>query len=108
MRFQQAVLKSGVLLAAGLFLTACNPATKGWSSANGGSVSFARLVAAKSDCNYSRARKRAIRLLRASGNREHNEQRAARIMDRAERCMRRYGVNYTRGAYSIGQRKGKR
>ena len=89
----------------GLTLAACNPATKGWSSVGGHTVSFSRLMAAKSNCHYQQARRHAIRLLYASGNKQKNEHKAAQILGQAERCMaNRYGILYrsSRG-YRIGQ-----
>jgi len=79
----------------GLILSACNPATKGWSSVGGGDVSFSRLTAAKEHCGYRRARQRAIRLLKSASDQQRSEQRAARLLNRAEQCMsRKYGVRF--------------
>ncbi len=79
----------------GLILSACNPATKGWSSVGGGDVSFSRLIAAKEHCGYRRARRQAIRLLKSTADQQRNEQRAAQLLSRAERCMsRKYGVRF--------------
>ena len=90
---------------AGLWLSGCNPATRGWSLDNGQNVSAARLIAAKNHCGYQKARRRAIRWLYAKGDRQKNEQHAALLLGEAERCMaRKYGVLYHAGAYGIGQR----
>ncbi len=96
------VTRSIILLGAGIFLAGCNPATKGWSSTKGESVSFGRLFAAKQSCNYPRARQRAINLLDADGNKQRNERRAAAVLGAAEQCMKKYGVNYKKRAYAIG------
>ena len=88
-----------------LALCACNPATKGWSSVGGHNVSFTRLMAAKNDCHYQQARRRAIKFLYASGDKQKNEHKAAHLLGQAERCMaNKYGVFYrsSRG-YTIGQ-----
>ncbi len=106
MHFFRMTPRSIVLLGAGLFLAGCNPATKGWSSTNGSSVSFARLIAAKQDCSYPKARQRAINLLEATGSTQRNEQRAVAIMNEAEKCMKKkYGVKYRKRAYGIGSLK---
>jgi len=105
MQVYQAISRSLLLVAAALFLTGCNPATKGWSSSGGNSVSSARLVAAKRNCGYGRARQRAIRLLDARGDRQKNKQRAVRLLDTAEQCMHRQGVHYKGRSYSIGRWK---
>lgn len=102
MRFLGKVLRLSALIGAGLLLAGCNPATKGWSSSKGESVSFGRLVAAKLDCGYSKARQRAINLLDASGNTQRNERRAAALMNKTESCMRKHGIKYRTRAYTIG------
>ncbi len=105
MHFLRITTRSIILLGAGVFLVGCNPATKGWKSSKGESVSFGRLFAAKQDCNYLGSRERAINLLDAGGNKQRNERRAANIMHTTEQCMRRHGVNYKKRAYSIGHLK---
>ncbi len=105
MHFFSMTTRSIILLGAGLILAGCNPATKGWSSTKGESVSFGRLYAAKQNCNYPRARQRAINLLDASGNKQRNERRAAAVLGAAEQCMKKYGVNYKKRAFSIGHLK---
>ena len=94
MHFNRKKSQLFVLVGAGIILSGCNPATKGWSSSKGGSVSFGRLVAAKQDCHYAQARQRAINLLEAGGNKQRNERRAAAVLSKAERCMKKYGINY--------------
>ena len=91
-----------VLGGAGLFLAGCNPATKGWSSSKGKSVSFSRLASVKQSCGYPQARRRAVRLLDANGDKQRNERRAADILNTAEHCMKKYGVSSNRTAYGIG------
>ena len=102
MHFLRITRRLIILLGAGLFLAGCNPATKGWSSSKGGSVSFGRLSAVQKDCNYPAARRRAINLLEAANNKRRNERRAAAIMQSAEKCMKKHGFRYKRQAYSIG------
>lgn len=90
-----------IISLSGVILSACNPATKGWSSVGGSDVSLSRLAAAKDNCGYRQARSKAIRLLKASGHRQKNEQHAAQLLNRAEQCMsRKYGIHYR----SAGQR----
>lgn len=102
MHFFRMTTRSIILLGTGLFLAGCNPATKGWSSTKGQSVSFGRLYAAKQNCNYTRARKRAINLLDAGGNKQRNERRAVAVLGAAEQCMKKHGVNYRKNAVTIG------
>ncbi len=95
MHFHRTLFQGVSFAAIALFLAGCNPATQGWSLSNGGAVSSARLIAAKQTCGYVRARKRAILLLDAPGDREKNRRRAARLLGAAEQCMRKkYGVQY--------------
>lgn len=103
MHFCRTISQGLMFAAAALVLTGCNPATKGWSASGGASVSTAHLIAVKQDCGYIRARKRAIRLLDAGGDRRNNRIRAARLMADAKRCMRKQGIHYRSGAYGIGQ-----
>ncbi len=88
-------IKILIISLSGMILSACNPATKGWSSVGGNAVSLSRLAAAKNNCGYRRARGKAIRLLKASRHRQKNEQRADQLLSRAEQCMsRKYGIHY--------------
>ena len=105
MHFHRLATHFLVLAGAGLFLAGCNPATKGWASSKGESVSFSRLASAKQSCGYPQARRRAVNLLEADGNKQKNEHRAAVIMNTAEHCMKKYGVNFKRTAYGIGHLK---
>jgi predicted small secreted protein len=100
------IIRTAVILVAGLFLAGCNPTAQGMGVSKGGKISTTRLIAAKRNCGYSKARQRALRLLDAAGNVRKNQLRAAKVMERAEQCMRKYGVNYRYGrAYGIGDLK---
>ncbi|MCP4934631.1 MAG: hypothetical protein GY927_10610 [bacterium] len=105
MHFIRITTRSIILLGAGLFLAGCNPATKGWSSTKGKSVSFGRLSVAKQNCDYPRARQRAINLLEAGSNKQRNERRAAAVLGAAEQCMKKYGVSYRKSAFTVGHLK---
>jgi uncharacterized protein (DUF2336 family) len=94
MRFVRTISQGLGLAAVALVLAGCNPATRGWSLSGGGTISKVRLIAAKQNCGYVRARKRAIILLDAPGDKQQNRHRAAMLLSKAEQCMRKRGIHY--------------
>ena len=104
MHFYRIILQASCLLIGGVFLAGCNPATIGWSSAQGGSISSTRLIAAKRSCEYSKARRKAVSLLDAPGDKQKNERRAIRLLNGTDQCMKKYGMSYrSNNAFGIGR-----
>lgn len=105
MHFFNIISKCLIVVAVSVVITGCNPGTSGWKASAGGKHSSASLLAARQKCRFQRARRHALHLLDAPGDRHKNEMHATRILEKAEQCMRRYGFypGSVSGYYGVGR-----